>query len=337
LRHKHISTDIKFSYAKASGLLTLSEARLQLEKALFNISGTVDLAHDNTVNLQFTGDRPDFKQLFAFAPENIAEELQHFHYDGVLDFKGSIKGAIKKGVQPHIEVNFSCVKGWLHNTRTNKKLDSLAFTGYYSNGAGNSLQTSELRMNDMYARPGEGRFKGNFSIRDFTDPKILMQVSSDLELGFFGSFLGIKDLERITGRINLKMNFKELVDLSAPQKEMSELSQGVQSELTVRDLTFRIPGYPYTVDHLNLHANMKDGFVKLDSLVCDIGHSDFRLDGSLEDLPALFHNQQKPVTLKLNVHSRLVVLHELLAKDSAERKDPKRSATSTWGCLCRPR
>jgi uncharacterized protein involved in outer membrane biogenesis len=323
LRHKHITTDIKFSYAKASRLLTLSEARLQLEKALFNISGTADLAHDNTVDLRFAGDRPDFKQLFAFAPENIAEELKHFHYDGVLDFKGSIKGAIKKGVQPHIEVKFSCVNGWLHNTKTNKKLDSLAFTGYYTNGAGNSLQTSELRMNDMYARPGEGRFKGNFSIRDFTDPKILMQVSSDLELGFFGSFLGIKDLERITGRINLKMNFNELVDLSAPQKELSELTQGVQSELTVRNLTFRIPGYPYTVDHLNLHANMKDGFVRLDSLVCDIGGSDFRIDGSLEDLPALFHNQQKPVTLKLNAHSRLVVLHELLAKDSTERKDPE--------------
>src|ERR1700722_4227764 len=323
LRHKHISTDIKFSYAKASGLLTLSEARLQLEKALFNISGTADLAHDNTVNLQFAGDRPDFKQLFAFAPATIAEELKHFHYDGVLDFKGSIKGAIKKGVQPHIELHFSCVNGWLHNTKTNKKLDSLAFTGYYTNGPGNSLQTSELRMNDMYARPGEGRFKGNFSIRDFTDPKILMQVSSDLELGFFGSFLGIKDLERITGRINLKMNFKELVDPSAPQNEMSELTQGVQSELTVRNLTFRIPGYPYIVDHLNLHANMKDGFVRLDSLVCDIGRSDFRIDGSLEDLPALFHNQQKPVTLKLNAHSRLMVLHELLAKDSAERKDPE--------------
>jgi hypothetical protein len=323
LRHKHFSTDIKFSYAKATRLLTLSEARLQLEKALFKLSGTADLAHDNTVDLQFTGDRPDFKQLFAFAPENIAEELKHFHYDGVLDFKGSIKGAIKKGVQPHIEVRFSCANGWLHNTRTNKKLDSLAFNGFYTNGDSNSLKTSVLRMKDMYARPGEGLFKGSFSIHDFSDPKIRMQVNSDLELGFFGSFLGIKDLERITGRINLKMNFNELVDLSDPQQDMSELTQGIQSELTVRNLTFRIPGYPYTVDHLNLHANMKDGFVKLDSLVCDIGHSDFRLAGSLEDLPALFHNQQKPVTLKLSAHSRLVVLHELLAKDSAERKDPE--------------
>ena len=53
-----------------------------------------------------------------------------------------------------------------------------------------------------------------------------MQVSSDLELGFFEALPGYQRPERITGRINLKMNFKELVDLSAPQKEMSRVTQG---------------------------------------------------------------------------------------------------------------
>ena len=321
LRHRNVSTDIRFSYAKATKLLTVSEVRLQLEKALFNLSGTVDLLHDNTVNLQFSGDHPDLKQLFSFVPEKTAEDLRQFRYDGTLDFKGTVKGPIKKGVQPRIDLNFSCSNAWLHNTKANKKLDSLAFTGYYTNGDSQSLKTSELKVHDIYARPGEGRFKANFVVRDFTDPKILMQVNSDLELGFIGSFLGIRDLERITGRITLKMNFNELVDVSDPGKEMSELTQGIQSELTVRDLTFRIPDYPYTIDHLNLHANMKEGFVKLDSLVCNIGHSDFHLDGSVEDLPALFHNQQKPVTLVLNAHSRLAVLHELFANDSIERHD----------------
>ena len=321
IRQKHISTDIRFSYAKTTRVLTLSEARLQLEKALFRISGTADLLHDNTVNLQFAGDHPDFQQLFSFAPEQVAEELKHFRYDGVFDFKGTVKGPIKKGVQPRIDLHFACSNAWLDNTRAKKKLDSLAFTGFYTNGDSQSLKTSVLRINDIYARPGEGRFRANFTIRDFTDPKIRMQVNSDLELGFIGSFLGIRDLERITGRITLKMNFNELIDLSDPQKEMSELTEGIQSELTVRNLSFRVPNYPYTIDHLNLHADMKNGFVKLDSLVCDIGHSDFHLNGSIEDLPALFHNQQKPVTLTLNAHSRLAVLHELLSNDSTERND----------------
>jgi hypothetical protein len=324
LRHRHLSTDIKFSYTKATRLLTLSEVRLQLEKAVFNLSGTADLLHNNTVDLRFAGDRPDFSQLFSFAPETVAEELRHFRYDGDLEFKGTIKGPIAKGVQPLIELHFSCINAWLHNTRANKKLDSLSFKGYYTNGADHDLRTSELRLLDMHARPGEGVFKGNFVLRDFTDPKVLMQINSDLELGFIGAFLGIKDLQRITGHISLKMNLKELVDLSLPQKELSELTEGVQSELTVRNLTFRIPSYPYLIENLNAHANMKDGFVKLDTLSFLVGHSDFQLDGSLSDLPALFHQQQKPVQLNLNVHSSKIILKELLAGDSTRSNEGRK-------------
>ena len=314
-RHKHIETDIRFSYEKATRLLKLSEGRIKLEEAVFSISGTADLLHDNLVDFKFSGDKPDFKQLFAFAPESLAKELKHFRYDGDLSFDGRIKGNLGGGRQPLIELSFACKNAWLHNMTANRKLDSLAFKGYYTNGPGHCLQTSELRLLDMNARPGKGVFRGNFVMRDFTDPKIMMQVNSDLELEFIGDFLNIKDLQRITGHINLKMNFKELVDFTSPEKELSELTKGIQSELKVTNLTFRVPNYPYTIEHLNLHANMKGGFVLLDTLDFTLGQSDFHLDGSLTDLPALFHQQEKPVVVKLNARSNKMALKELLHLD----------------------
>ncbi len=86
---------------------------------------------------------------------------------------------------PLIELSFSCDDAWVHNTEADRKLDSLAFKGYYTNGAGRSLKTSELRILNMNAKPGKGIFKGNFVMRDFTDPKILMQVNGDLQLEFY--------------------------------------------------------------------------------------------------------------------------------------------------------
>jgi uncharacterized protein involved in outer membrane biogenesis len=322
-RRKHLVTDIKFSYDKATQFLRVPVGKLKLEDAVFNITGTADLLHDNLVDLHITGDKPDFRQLFSFAPPDIQKELKHFKYDGLLTFDGRIKGKLKGGQMPLIELNFSCSNAWLHNTEANKKLDSLAFKGFYTNGAGHSLKTSELRLTDMNAKPGGGIFKGNFVLRDFTDPKVLMQVNSDLELGFVGAFLGIKDLQRVTGHIILKMDFKELVDLSAPEQSMAKLTQGIQSELTVEDLTFRVPSYPYLVEHLDLHAAMKDGFVKLDSMAFNIGQSDLRLDGSISDLPALFHHQEKPVQIQLNAHSNKLILKELFAYDSAKSAKTK--------------
>ena len=322
-RHKHLETDIRLSYDKPGRMLKLTEGKLKLENALFTFSGTADLLHDNLMDLKFSGDKPDFRQLFAFAPASLSKELKHFRYDGYLAFNGTVKGHWKSGRLPRIDLSFSCSNAWLHNTEAHKELDSLAFKGYYTNGAGQCLQTSELRLLDMKARPGKGLFRGNFVLRDFTDPKIAMQVNSDLELEFIGAFLGIKDLQRITGHISLKMNFRELVDLELPEQSMGELTEGIQSELTVRNLTFRVPGYPYIIEHLNLHANMKDGAVKLDTLSFNVGGSDFHMDGSLSDLPALFHHQQKPVSLALNARSGKLVLKELLASDSARSSKAK--------------
>ncbi|HEY4207266.1 MAG TPA: AsmA-like C-terminal region-containing protein, partial [Puia sp.] len=319
-RHKHLETDIKLAYEKPTQLLKLSEGRLKLEEALFDVTGTADLLHDLAVDIHVTGDKPDFSQLFSFAPAEVAKELKNFKYDGHLAFDCKIKGKLKGGQQPLIELSFSCTNAWLHNTKANKKLDSLNFKGFYTNGASHCLKTSELRMLNMSARPGEGLFKGDFVLRDFTNPKVSMRVNSELELSFIGDFLGIRDLQRITGHISLKMNFKELVDLNLPGQSMDKLTQGIQSELTVRNLTFRIPNYPYNVENLDLHAAMKDGFVKMDSLTFKIGHSDFHMDASISDLPALFHHQEKPVQVTFNAHSNKIILRELLNADTNRNK-----------------
>ncbi|HEU4552449.1 MAG TPA: AsmA-like C-terminal region-containing protein, partial [Chitinophaga sp.] len=322
-RNKHLQTSIKLSYNQATKQVKLPVGKLQLEDAVFDITGTADLQHGNDVDIHIKGDKPDMKQLFAFAPGSVSKELEHFKYAGHLTFDGKVKGKVSAEQMPLIELSFSCADAWLHNTAADKKLDSVAFKGYYTNGAAHSLKTSELRLLNMNARPGQGLFKGNFVMRDFTDPKILMQVDADLELGFIGAFLGIPDLQRITGRILLKMNFREMVDLSVPEQSMSRLTQGIQSELTVKELTFRIPHYPHMIEHLNLHADMRNGFVKLDSLSFNLGHSDFRMKGAISDLPALFHHQQKPVLVTFNAHSNRMIMKELMAFDTARMRKAK--------------
>ncbi|OQP41085.1 hypothetical protein A4H97_15935 [Niastella yeongjuensis] len=318
-RNKHVETNFKVTYGKTNELITIDTGKLKLEAAVFNVAGSYSLQkNNNAIDIKFAGDRPDLQQLFAFVPESAAKEIKRFKYDGHVNFDGTVKGSLANGQMPRIDLNFGCSDAWLHNSETNKRLDSLAFKGYYTNGDAHTLKTSELRLLGMHAKPGTGVFDGNFIMRDFENPKILMQLNSDLELEFIGAFLGIKDLQRITGQISLKMNFKELMDMSAPEQSMGKLTEGIQSELAVRNLTFRVPNYPYNIEHLNLHANMKSGFVTLDSLVCNIGHSDFHVAGSLSDLPAIFHAQTKPVQATLHAHSNQMILRELLNIDTAK-------------------
>jgi hypothetical protein len=322
-RNKHLNADFTVTYDQTKEFVTLTKGNLKLEDFSFSVSGTADLKNGNDVDFKIKGDKPDIGQLMSFVPASVADQMKQFKYDGRLYFDGLIKGKLAGEQMPLIKVNFGCENGWLMNPDAKKRIDSLGFKGYYTNGAEHSLKTSELHLMNMSAIPEKGIFKGNFVMKDFTDPKMIMQINSELELEFIGAFLGIADLQRITGHISMKMDFNELVDMTLPEASMGKLKEGIQSELRVSDLTFRIPNYPHIIHKLNLHADMKDGFVKLDTLSFFFGNSDFAMNGSLSDLPALFHQQEKPVQVTFTARSKRMIMKELLSYDTAMARKAK--------------
>ncbi|MCD9014836.1 AsmA family protein [Parachryseolinea silvisoli] len=316
-RHKHLQVNLKGDYNTARQYLTITTGGLLLEQASFNVTGTASLAQQTEVDFHIQGDKPDFNLINAFLPPDAKTALKPFQYDGRIYFDGKVKGIIAENQQPHIDVTFGCEEAWFLNTTSEKKVDQLGFKGYYTNGRENSLKTSELHITNVNARPEKGIFKGNFVMRDFTDPHVLMQIKSELELKFLGQFLGIPGLQQITGKIKLDMNFKEITDIELPEQALNKLKDGLQSELSVENLAFRIPGYPHQVRDMNVHAKMKDGRITLDSVFLRIGNSDLRIDGSLSDLPALLHHPEKPVTVTMNARSQNLILKELFAHDTA--------------------
>ncbi|RAJ80185.1 AsmA-like protein [Chitinophaga dinghuensis] len=319
-RNKHISLAISGDYNLEKEFLQLKKTSIKLENASLDVQGNAHLKGKPQLDLSLKGDRPDLNLLFAFIPEDISSKMQNYRRDGRIFFDGTIKGEIDKDHMPAIKVNFGCENVWFENTHANKKLDSLGFRGYFTNGEGRSLKTSELHLLDMNARPGKGIFKGNFIMRDFTDPHVVMQLYSELNIRFIGEFLGIKDLEQIEGDIRLNMNFRELVDMQVPEQSLAKLKEGVQSELTVTNLAFRIPNYPLPVRNMNIHAQVKNGSLQLDTLNFRVGQSDIAASGSLSDLPAIFHKQSKPVKVTFQVNSNKVLPGELMLADTTHKR-----------------
>lgn len=316
-RNKHLELELAADLDKKTKAFALSSGTVKLQDAAFRVEGRADLSEKKYIDFRLKGEKPDINLLAAFIPNDVADLLKPFRYDGTIYFDATARGSFANGDLPLIEVDFGCENAWFLNTGAQRKLDEVGFKGFFTNGPEHNLKTSELRVINMNAKPGKGIFQGNLVLRDFTDPKVIMQVKSDLELQFVGEFLGIPDLKHITGKVKLDMDVRELVDVDMPEELLTRLKDGVQSELTVSDLSFRIPGYPHHVRNMNLHAEMKKGRIRLDSLALRIGNSDFRMNGSLSDLVAFLHNHQKPVTVEMNASSNRLVLKELFAHDTA--------------------
>lgn len=316
-RHKQVQLVLNAAYQTDTRHIQISTGNIRLQDASFNVEGSADLTEQPAVDFKIKGDKPDFNLIGAFLPGDVKTVLKPFRYDGHVYFESVIKGTISQNQLPLIQVSFGCEDAWFLNTEADKKVDQLGFKGYYTNGSEHSMRTSELHITNVSARPEKGIFKGNFVVRDFTDPRTLVQINSELELKFLGEFLGIPGLKQITGKIRLDMNFKELNDISLPEQSLNKLKEGIQSKLSVEHLSFRIPGYPHPVQNMNVQAEMRDGRITLDSASLRIGDSDLQLSGSLSDIQAFLHDRSKNVTVALNARSNKIRLKELLAYDTA--------------------
>jgi len=315
--NKHIEIDAHLDYDMATQVLQMPLSSLKLQEVEFNAEGSIDISHEVDLDLHVHGEKPDFSLLMAFAPNDVADFLDQFKNAGNIVFDGTVKGRSALGQTPHVHISFSCADGWFENTATNKRMDQLAFNGHFTNGGDPTLRQAEFHLLDLNLRPGSGVFSGDLVVVDFVEPFIDVDLHCDLDLDFVGKFLNVDVLNELGGRVEVDMKLTELIDIAAPERNLARLKQGVDSELRVRDLHVRIPGHPHPIDDLDIHAQMRKGFVEIDTFSLRMATSDLRLRGSISDLPAIFHHHAKPIELKLDLDSRSLKLAELLAHDTA--------------------
>jgi hypothetical protein len=314
---KKVRLDWEIDYDLVSNRLKVLPSRMQLDEGLFTLEGQIDIDDDLNTDLKLYGEKPDFSIFTAFAPKEVTEALRNYQNEGHIYFLGTILGKAAGGNSPAIAVEFGCENAYFLNTRQNKRIDELNFSGFYTNGKERSLKTSEIRLQRFYARPEEGAFEGGLIIRDFEDPYINMQLHADLDLAFIGAFFEVEGLEKLKGKVILDMDLDEIIGSEAPALGMAKLKDGIDSELRIENLSFLIPGHPHPVTDGNGLARMQEGRIDLQHLSFKMGDSDFSFSGTVSDLPALFHGLDKEVTVRLKSESDRISLAHVLAPDTA--------------------
>lgn len=302
---KHVSLDVAVEYHNDNPILTLNPSRIQLEEAFFSLAGTIDLRNELTeLDLKLEGQKPDFKMVAAFLPTDLAAALNKYQNQGEVFFIGSIKGPIGGDHFPAIALEFGCDNAYFLKADINKKVENVRFMGFYTNGAERNLKTSELTLQNFFAKPEKGIFEGSLRIRNFEDPYVKVNLHADFDLQFVGDFFGLESLEGLQGEVVLDMDFDELVDLDASQASLSKIKESLQSELTLKNLHFRWADYPHPIEDVNAHMVMREGKITLDTLHLRVQNSDFGLSGTVSDFPAIIHGQQKPIAVKLQARSK---------------------------------
>ncbi|MGY6561505.1 MAG: hypothetical protein ACXITV_05320 [Luteibaculaceae bacterium] len=311
IRNKNITLKTGFDIENDYEFISIAPSYLKLEKAVFSMGGTVDLKNELTLNLNFAGQKPNFDLFLAFAPEDITENFASFKNKGEVFFEASVKGKAAPGNTPKVEATFGCRDAYFVNTLTNARVEELSFKGFFTNGDSAKASTSRFAITEFTARPAEGRFKGNLVVQDFTSPDIETKLDVDLDLAFLAAFFNLEQLESLRGKVELELNFRDIIDLENPAKAIDKFNESYFTRLRVTNLNFKIPDYPYDIRDINIRASMDGNEAKITRFGFFVGKSDIELTGSVSNLPAIIHHTDIPVKTDLRLKSKLIDLEEL--------------------------
>lgn len=316
LKHKHIDLDTEVDFLKGKDILTIEPTSVKLEGAEFNMKGSIDFLNDVFLDLTFTGDKPDFDLFIAMAPESIIPTLRKYENKGEIYLDTRIKGKSINGHNPEINAKFGCKNGYFKNLKSNKKLGGLNFKGSFTNGTKRDASTMKFVLKDCTAKPAKGKFRGDIVVSNFTAPEVDLVLKSEFDMDFISKFVEFEHLDKLKGKAQVDIDYKDVIDLENPEHSLSELNESYKMKIQLKDLSFVSDSYHLPVRDFDLLATVQGHSATI--IECDllVGKSDLRVKGIIDDLPAIIHHTSKPVDTRLKISSTQLDLYELTGSDS---------------------
>lgn len=320
IKHKNFEFHTDIDLDESSGILEIKPSGIVMEHADFNLEGSINTKKHMDLDLHIKGTKSNFDLLIAFAPEELIPLLERYKNAGKIYFNTDIKGMAAFGYTPFVDVKFGASEAFLENTIVGRRIDDMGFEGHFTNGSKRDVTTMEFSMKNMTANLEKGKFVGNVLVQNFEEPDVNMELDAEFDLDFIADFLNLTDYQDASGKVALKMNFHDIIDLDHPEHALNDLNQAYYSELLIKDLKVNSSELPAPLKSLNAHLIMNGKKAELDQFDLEFGQSDLSISGYLSDLPAIVHHANIPVIAHLEIQSNVLDVAEITgysAKDSS--------------------
>jgi hypothetical protein len=316
LKHKHIDLDTEVDFVKVKDVMTIEPTTVHIEGAEFKMNGSVDFLNDVFLDLNFSGNKPNFDLFIAMAPEDMIPTLRQFENKGDIYLNTIIKGKSINGHQPAINAQFGCKNGYFKNKKSKKKVSGINFDAYFTNGKDHKVTSMEFGFRNFSAKPASGKIKGDIIVKNFKAPEVDIQFNSAIDMGFVSRFLELEHVDNLKGKAKIDIDYKDIIDIEHPERALEEMSESYKMNIELKDLSFSTDSYHLPVKDFDLITKVSGHQASI--LKCDlkVGKSDLKIHGTIDDLPAIIHHTDIPVDTRLKISSKYLDLFQLTGSDS---------------------
>lgn len=282
--------------------LDFQRASLTYSDIQIQFNGKYSYCSEPYIDFSITSLNSKISRILTVVPETMSKEFKVYNPEGEITMSGSLKGSANELSTIKISALLELSKGRIDYTQKKISLTDLEAKGsFYYGGKHNS---EVLNLKHFKGKVKTGKFSGNTTIRNFSNPAVNLEISIQTNLSEFSSFLENEYLSDFKGNLIADIKY------NGTYKKGTRLDKQTTGQATFTDIGFDYNHMP--ISNINGSVEFRDNKMYFDGLTCNVGSSDIKANGFIDNLNSYIFNEQKNVHASLNLFSDKLVLEDIL-------------------------
>jgi hypothetical protein len=314
LRNAHAVWNAKLNADLGKMRFTLRENEARVNDLQLALDGWVELPNETDTRMDVTFSTPQntFKSLLSIVPGAYTKDFEQVKADGTVQFGGFARGVYNETTYPAFKLDFKVANGDVKYPSLPLGISQINVDAAI-NSPSNSLNSMTVNVPKFGLRIGSNPLEGYFNLKTpVTDPTVDTQVKGTLNLAELSKAFPMEGVNELAGIIRADVVLKAA---------MSQIDAGryeqvnVAGTLGMEGVSYRAAGTP-AVRIKSLSTNFSPQKVDIQNLDAQLGQSDLRASGSIDNVLAYF-STDKTMRGKLNFSSGFFNANEWLTEAPA--------------------
>lgn len=305
-----------FNIDQVNSKYTLKDNQLTINDLTVNAEGYVQMKEEDIdMDLAFNTPESDFKSLFSLIPNAYIQGYESVKIDGKFDLNGAVKGTYNGEREAYPAFN---VKLGVENGNVKYPDLPLGISNIFANATVNSPSSNfddlTVDLPKFSLRIGDNPLEGAFNLkRPISDPAVDAKAKGVIVLEDLQKAFPVPATEEMSGRIHADLAVNTTLSLiESQQYERVNMS----GDLSMTNLKYKGEGLP-RVDIRSAKAEFTPKFVRIDQFDAQLGKSDIKASGSIDNILAYF-SPEKTMHGQLTVRSNHFDLNEWMPEETTE-------------------
>ncbi|WP_417589436.1 AsmA-like C-terminal region-containing protein [Owenweeksia hongkongensis] len=303
-------------YFTLSGNLDSSEQSLSITNGVLkldnqNISFSTSLVEEKTT-IKASLSNGNLKELQALAKQ----QSWYSHPTITITGRGSVDftGIFETNQKPHLNVAFSTKDALLTGIQKSS-ISKVNSRGVYTL----KNNRDHLHISEFSAKGKTGKISGTLDINDLTQPGIILNLKSDLDISEWLIFVPIDTITEASGKafvdLHFENKFKSLTNIKPEELKRAKAS----GKLSLENISFAFKGADKKIENLNGNLAFAGNDLRVNSFSFKTGQSDIFLEGTFANVLNFIYFKDQRLRIDTRVRSKELNMEDFLLGTSKSK------------------